>query len=208
MKNKNIDTKFCNKCKTEKSVEDFYKRGKYYCAHCKDCMKKNNKKWHIENKERARERRKKWRENNEDYMSKYMKQWRKDNKEHIKEYKRNDYHKNKTDEFYKLKIQTRHLIFKAYERKGYKKGSRTEEILGCSYEEFIKHLLRTYKNNYGADWNDEEQVHIDHIIPLSTAQTEEEIIKLNHYTDLQLLKAKDNLEKSNKLDWKVKEENI
>ena len=47
--------------------------------------------------------------------------------------------------------------------------------------------------------SDEEPLHIDHIIPLSSAKTEDELYKLCHYTNLQPLWAKDNMKKGKKI---------
>lgn len=66
-----------------------------------------------------------------------------------------------------------------------------------------EYLLKTFKNNYGYDYDKKEKVHIDHIVPLVNAKTEQQIIELCHYTNLQLLKEKDNLEKNAKLDWEL-----
>jgi 5-methylcytosine-specific restriction endonuclease McrA len=50
-----------------------------------------------------------------------------------------------------------------------------------------------YTGNYNETWQ------YDHIIPISNAATEEELIKLNHYSNFQPLCSKKNLEKSNKI---------
>ena len=74
-----------------------------------------------------------------------------------------------------------------------------------NWEEYAKHLSKQFYNhpktgekmtfdNHGLHgW------HLDHIIPLSTAKTEEDIIKLCHYTNLQPLWAEENLSKGNKI---------
>jgi hypothetical protein len=80
------------------------------------------------------------------------------------------------------------------------KGKKTEQILGCTINEFIQHLQNQFTEgmtfeNHGQGkgyWN------IDHIIPISSAKTEEEIYKLNHYTNLQPLWWEENMAKGSK----------
>lgn len=94
---------------------------------------------------------------------------------------------------FRIKTDLRAIIGKAFRRNGYKKTSKTQEILGCSFEEFKIHIESKFEPwmnwnnrglfngqlNYGWD--------IDHIIPLDKAITKEDLIKLNHYTNLQPL---------------------
>jgi hypothetical protein len=48
-------------------------------------------------------------------------------------------------------------------------------------------------------WDNYGEWHIDHIIPLASADTEEEVLKLYHYTNLQPLWAIDNIRKGSKI---------
>ncbi len=75
----------------------------------------------------------------------------------------------------------------------------TEMFIGCSFAELKIHVERQFTK--GMTWENRDQWHIDHIIPLSTAKTEEDVIRLNHYTNLRPLWAKDNLAKSDKVEF-------
>ena len=75
----------------------------------------------------------------------------------------------------------------------YSKGSRTEEILGTSYGNFIEWL------DSGEFKHSDKGMHIDHIIPQSLGETQEDMVLLNNYTNLQLMTAEDNLEKATNL---------
>jgi hypothetical protein len=70
--------------------------------------------------------------------------------------------------------------------KGFKKSSKTATILGCSYEQFMAHLGPKPCENPA----------LDHMCPISQAKTEEEAVKLNHYSNFQWLTPEDNLKKS------------
>lgn len=75
-------------------------------------------------------------------------------------------------------------------------------IIGCDWTTFKQHIeSKFYPNpttgepmtwdNYGKNgW------HIDHIVPLCSAQSVEDLIRLSHYTNLQPLWAQDNIKKS------------
>ena len=71
--------------------------------------------------------------------------------------------------------------------------------MDCSFEEFKLHLESQFDDkmnweNQGTYW------HMDHIIPISSAETEEDVYRLNHYKNFQPLYWEDNLKKSNKID--------
>lgn len=210
--------KICSKCKIEQDFSNFSfnNKTKKYLYLCKNCNRLKSEKYRKENKEkfdlytkeynnredikeRRRENSKIYREENKEKLKAQKNKWREENKEKLKAQKR-EYRKMKknTDPIYRLHQIISAMIRKSLNYSGFKKNSRTHDILGCSFEEFKIYLeskfedWMTWENrglyngelNYGWD--------IDHIIPLSTAETEEDVIKLNHYTNLQPLCSKFN----------------
>ena len=113
-----------------------------------------------------------------------------------------------SDPILKLKHLTRNLIYQSFKRacnETYVKSEKSEEILGCTFEEFFIYLESLFTEgmtfeNHGACRNGscEGVWHIDHIIPLNSAKTEDDIIELCHYTNLQPLWAFDNISKGKK----------
>ena len=100
----------------------------------------------------------------------------------------------KSDAMYRLKNNLRALIRTSFRRRGFAKGSKTEEILGCSWPEFRAHIERQFLP--GMCWEKWGwSIHIDHIIPLATADNASDVLRLNHYTNLRPLWALDNMRK-------------
>lgn len=150
---------------------------------------KDRKQYYLDNKESIQEYKREYAKNNREYLNEYF-----------REYQRK---RRGSDSLHKFKMQVRHLIWNSFSKQGKVKSKKTEEIIGCSIAFFINYLLGTYKNRYNVDYDWISDVHIDHIESLSRAKNEEELLKLCHYTNLQLLKSKDNLQKSNKFEEKI-----
>lgn len=93
---------------------------------------------------------------------------------------------------FKLKKQTRNSVRQAFKRRISSKPCSTEEIVGCTTQELYLHLCSTFEKRYGIEYQGQDV----HIVPLSLAKTQDEIIAFNHWSNLQLLTPEDNLAKS------------
>lgn len=97
---------------------------------------------------------------------------------------------------YSNRIRSKILL--SLKRGGYSIDSEVYDILGCEYSEFIKHLNN---NEYNFKVNDQD-IDLDHIIPIIEGDSKEKIKQLNHYTNLQLLPSIYNrtIKRTNKWD--------
>ena len=187
--------KQCPKCKQSKPLTEFHKDPKMqsgYRSKCKSCIKDDRQL----NRNHIKIRDKEYKQKNKEKIKEYLLI----NKEKIKEQKKHyQANRRKSDTLYKLKHNIRNLILKSIHQHGYTKQSKTHEILGCSYQEFKTHIEQQFTE--GMSWDNRHLWHLDHIIPISLGLTEQEILALNHYTNLQPLWAEDNLSKGNNIHW-------
>lgn len=200
--------KICKICEISKKVDDFYKtsngNGLFGVgATCKQCQSKKDKIYRENNKDIIKEKRdeiyrttegrkkirdyqKKYYHENKDKLLPELLKRQKKYREKINERNRNKY---QNDINFKLKHNIKRAILKGL--KGEVKKDSTIEILGCTIKEFKLYLENNWEewmnwDNYGKYSKGVENFgwDIDHIIPISTAKTPDEVIKLNHYTNL------------------------
>lgn len=194
--------KICIKCKIIKKIEEFGIRRDSKDGlrnECKSCRKKISNKYYSNNKDIIDKRNKNWKLKNSDKNKKtnkeYSKKWKENNPNYRKEY---DNNRIKNDLIFRLKKNIRCAVYNSLTKNGYTKRSKTYEILGCSYEKLKLHIESQWQSwmnweNYGK-YNGELNFgwDIDHIICLSSAKTEEELIKLFHWNNCQPLCSKVN----------------
>jgi hypothetical protein len=222
-----MEVKICNVCNIEKKILEFHRRKDSKDGlrnECKNCTRlrinnyrqKNNNKVNQWNREtyyrnitKHRETKKKYREINKEALKVKEKIYRDNNKEKINKY----YYDNrktlvkkaldriqtrrKNDIMFRIKLSLRARVYSFLKKNEITKKNRTFELVGCNPNELKEFLEKKFVD--GMSWENYGKWHIDHITPLSSAKTEEEIYKLCHYTNLQPLWATDNLRKSNKI---------
>lgn len=169
-----ITTIVCKSCKEEKSLGDFEDTKKSYLGKATTC-----KKCRSERKEFLRHKKIL---SNPEYGKKERERKRKE--------KVNRYENNL---LFRLKSNLSGKIRNSLLKNGYSKKSSTYKILGCTYDEFKIHIESQWEDwmnwdNYGLYNGDKKYGwDLDHITPLSSGECEEDIIRLNHHSNIQPL---------------------
>lgn len=170
-----------------------------------------NKEYYQKNKEKILLNNKIYSTNNYEIIKIKKKEYAKKASERIKAYKKEYYIKNlellkikrkvyrkgrrEKDDLYKMQCNLRKRIWYAFKLIGKKKSTNTTNLLGIELEVVKKHIENKFEKwmnweNYGNyGWV------IDHIIPLASAKTIDELASLCHYTNLQPLSHSENASK-------------
>jgi len=205
----------CKKC--QKIYRDKHKECKlshnkqYYCQNKKEILLKKaqysyknkekitarNKEWYIKNKKDILVDKKIYNQNHKEEKSLYRKRYYKENKKELL-IKSTLFNKKRReiDPLYKLMSNIRSLIKASLTYKGYKKKYKTNQYTCCTFKDLQDHLGP----------KPEGKCHLDHICPCSQAKNEEELIKLQHYTNFRWLPAEENIKKSD--NWTSEGEEI
>ena len=88
------------------------------------------------------------------------------------------------DKLFALTNKIRSAIHSSFRRSTFKKNSKISQILQCSFEEFKTHIEKQFESwmtwdNHGLYNINKLTWQLDHIIPTSSAKTEDELIKSN-----------------------------
>lgn len=188
-----METKVCSKCGIEQNILEFRKditKKDGLRPDCKLCVKSYEMSYRINNPDMMKEKLKTYYKDNLEKRKKYRENYKLRKQEQRKE-------RREVDPIFNLTNRMRSRIWKYLNILNITKTNKTFEIVGCTPEFLKEHLESQFK--IGMSWENRSEWHIDHIIPLSSAKTEEELYSLCHYTNLQPLWAEDNLKKSNNI---------
>jgi hypothetical protein len=177
-----------------------------YANICRICNSEYQKKYNFDNRDKLSKYRNEWRHQNREYTKNYLKEYYKTNKKVLKE-KQKDYYKSNKEhlnnlgkKYYRENKETISKWNKEYQKEKYNttpifslrvkvrrrlwsffrnriKNGNTRQMLGCSWEQLKEHLEKQFTPQMTWDNHGQFGWHIDHIIPLSSAKNEEEILK-------------------------------
>lgn len=208
--------KICAGCGEWKPWGEFYKCRRNHDGHgsrCKECFDRYASVRHGDVNDYQRAYRAAHADTSRRYAAAYYRAHSEGIKARVKAYRRShapdlmrkaliqQAQRRATDPMFRLRTNMRTRLGTALRAKRLRKGSSTERILGCSWPQLRAHLETQFTS--GMTWANYGEWHVDHIVPLASARTVEELERLGRYTNLQPLWAVDNIRKGDHMpdEW-------
>ena len=190
--------KTCTKCQEQKELNCFGKRTRsvdglnYWC---KPCMSNNDKKWRENNPDKIKAKNQTWISANPERRKANQAKYYQKNKIRLRPIVQAGYNRRMKDPLYKTKTRYRNRVAQMYHFGEFKKTSRSIDMVGCTWDQLQAHLISTALSRYGI-WCAFDSYEIDHMIPLMIVKSHEDLVRLNHFTNLQLLTPSDHMQKT------------
>ena len=194
--------KKCSKCGNISLKSNFHKNSAPkdgLKSQCKDCREIYRQNYYHENRESALNYNKKSRNENREQIKTYYRENKEKKIKRIVEYQKN---RRETDSSYKLIWNLRTRTRKVFRAQNVNKRNKTLDLLDCSHSFFKKWIeSQLYGNmtpeNFGKIWQ------IDHCLPVSSFNLldEKEKRKCFGWCNLRPMYVKENISKSNKIDY-------
>jgi hypothetical protein len=179
--------KVCIKCFEHKELKDYDKAGRNRDGHrtiCKSCRLLYQQEYHKNNRESLKLKRKLYNQGNKQERS-------------IKSKTR--YENRSIDK--RIYDSLRSSVYSPFYRFGFSIPDKLENIIGCTLMDFRIYIESHFCEGMG--WENRKDWHIDHILPVSVASSCEDLIKLNHYTNLRPVWKSKNLSKNSKIPIEI-----
>jgi len=181
----------CAKCGIEKPLTEFHKNNKSESGRtskCKSCVSAYDKSRHKDNREGILKRKREYYQNNKENHYAVQKKWRAKNKVSINTKRRErNKHRYDTDPAYRTECCLRAQTLRLKEFK----SEKSIVLIGRSPKEF-------WEMNGCPSVEELKSLHIDHVIPFSwfDLENEDHVKVATHYTNLQYLSNEENKSKS------------
>lgn len=193
--------KKCKTCGDYKTLDNFNKRSSSKDKleySCKICMCVVGKTYYNKYKKKVLKRTAEYYKNHKKEKAISGKIYEFKNKDkRAKQRRKRERDRRINDPLWRLVKIIRNLTYNSLIRKGYSKNTKTFEIIGLLKEDLLIYLNN---NKYGFKFED-GLYDLDHIIATATAKTEQELLRLCHYKNLQLLPSEYNRRVKSDSDW-------
>lgn len=179
------------KAKYEADPERYKAKARHYGVVRREAIAIHHKEYVAKNKDKLAEYRKEYYQKNKNAIIAKQKEYIKVHPE-VRRKALKNWIQNASP-ITKIGIKIRGLINSSLKSNGFKKGSKTEVILGCTTAFFKEWISSQFLQ--GMSFENHGRWHIDHYIPMSFAKNEQQALALNHYSNLRPLWGSDNLKK-------------